>query len=215
MKSIKNLIIILLAAAFLGACSNVPLAPTKTPTMSPEEMMQAAQETAEALRRETETQWAIENPSPTPTDTATPTPVYTPTSIIPLIPPTATEEPRPYLRVGYTTHTVYEVGNPGNWNDFVPLSNIYIEVCYTNEGSGTWNENYYCMCTNKAGAVISPDDRVLLGKTVSTGQKACFSFQRIASPNTALTTYCPVFQIFTDTGNPLTNGFESACFTIH
>ena len=215
MKAIKNLIFILLAAAFLGACSNVPVAPTKTPTMSPEEMMQAAQETAEALRRETETQWAIENPSPTPTNTPTATPIYTPTSIIPLIPPTATEEPRPYLRVGYTTHTIYKIGDPGNWNDFVPLDNLYIEVCFTNEGSGTWNENFYCMCTNKAGQVISPDDRVLLGKEVSTGQKACFSFQRIANPNTALTTYCPVFQIFTDTGNPMTNGFESACFTIH
>ena len=215
MKAIKKLIFMLAAASLFSACTNVPVSPTKTPTMSPEEMMQAAQETAEALRRETETQWAIENPSPTPTDTPTPTPVYTPTSIVPLIPPTATEEPRPYLRVGYTNHTLYEVGNPSNWSDFVPLSNIYIEVCFTNEGSGTWNANYYAMCTNKAGTNIMPADQNYLGKEVHTGEKACFSFQRIASPNTALTTYCPVFQIFTDTGNPLTNGFETACFTIH
>ena len=215
MKAIKKLIFMLAAASLFSACTNVPVSPTKTPTMSPEEMMQAAQETAEALRRETETQWAIENPSPTPTDTATPTPVYTPTSVIPLIPPTATEPPRPYLRVGYTTHTIYKIGEPNNWNDFVPIDNLYIEVCYTNDGSGTWNENYYCMCTNKAGANIQPADQNFLGKEVATGQKACFSFQRIGSTNTALTTYCPVFQIFTDTGNPLTNGYETACFTIH
>ena len=76
--------------------------------------MQAAQETAEALRRETETQWAIENPSPTPTDTPTPTPEPTATSALPLIPPTATEEPRPYLRVGNTSSLVYKIGDPGD-----------------------------------------------------------------------------------------------------
>lgn len=215
MKAIKKIIFIIAAASIISACSNIPVSPTKTPTMSPEEMMQAAQETAEALRRETETQWAIENPSPTPTDTATPTPVYTPTSIIPLIPPTATEAPRPYLRVGYTNHTIFKVGDPANWNDFVPMDNLYIEVCFTNEGSGTWNENYFCRCTNAGGAIINPDGPVYLGKTVSTDQKACFSFQRVGSPNTALGTYCPTFAIFTDTGNQLTNGFESACFTIH
>jgi hypothetical protein len=215
MKTLQKLIILVIFACVLSACSNVPISPTKTPTMSPEEMMQAAQETAEALRRETETQWAIENPTATPTNTPTPGPTNTPTSLVPLIPPTATEEPRPYLRVGYTTHTIYAVGDPGNWNNFVPLDNLYIEVCFTNEGSGTWNENYFCKCTNNGGAIINPDSEVYLGKTVSTGQKACFSFQRVGSPNTALTTYCPVFQIFTDTGNALTNGFESACFTIH
>ena len=214
MKAFQKIIFLLMCAGILTACANIPVAPTKTPTMSPEEMMQAAQETAEALRRETETQWAIENPSPTPTETATPTPFYTPTSYIPIIPPTATEPPRPYLRVGYTNHTVYEVGNPSNWNNFVPLSNIYIEVCFTNEGSGTWNENYFCQCTNSRGAIISPDGPVYLGKDVPTGQKACFSFQRVGSTNTGLGTYCPIFQLYTDTGAAMTNAFESACFTI-
>ena len=45
MKAIKKLIFILLAASLFSACSNVPVSPTKTPTLSPEEMMQAAQET--------------------------------------------------------------------------------------------------------------------------------------------------------------------------
>ena len=215
MKTTRLVFSLILFTLLLTACSNMPVVPTKTPTMSPEEMMQSAQETAEALRRETETQWAIDNPSPTPTETATPTPEYTPTSAIPVIPPTATEPPRPYLSVGYTSHTVFKIGEPTNYNDFVPLDNLYIEVCYTNEGSGTWNENYYCMCSNQAGSNIQPLEPVYLGKEVATGQKACFSFTRVASPNTALKTYCPVFQLYTDTGNAIRNGYESACFTIH
>ena len=214
MKRLKKLILILSFASILGACSNIPVAPTSTPTMSPEEMMQAAQATAEALRRETETQWAIDNPSPTPTDTATPTPEATPTKPAPAIPPTATDVPRPYLSVGYTTHTIYKIGNPSDYN-FVPLDNLYVEVCFTNEGSGIWNERYYCMCSNPNGAIISPSNEpVYLGKSVGTGEKACFSFQRIGTTEAALKTYCPVFQLYTDTGNAVRNGFESACYTI-
>ncbi|MBQ4512147.1 MAG: hypothetical protein II969_04080 [Anaerolineaceae bacterium] len=213
MKIYTKLLTLLLFTIILSACSNIPQVPTKTPTMSPEEIMQAAQSTAEALRRETETQWAIENPSPTPTDTPTATPIYTPTSALPLIPPTATSEPLPYLRVGYTNATVYKIGDPGNYV-FVPMDNLYIEICYTNDGSGTWNENYYAMCTNMAGSVISPDGPVYLGKTVSTGEKACFSFNRVGSPNTALGTQCPGFQLYTDTGAGIRNGYVSACFNI-
>ena len=69
MKKLQLWIMLFVFVFIISACSNVPQAPTKTPTMSPEELMQSAQETADALRRETETQWAIENPSPTPTDT--------------------------------------------------------------------------------------------------------------------------------------------------
>lgn len=213
MKTTTKLILMLLFASILCACSNIPVAPTKTPTMSPEDMMQAAQETAEALRRETETQWAVDNPSPTPTDTATPTPDYTPTNVVVVIPPTATEPPRPYLRVGNTSNTVYKIGDPGNYT-FVPMDTLYIEVCFTNEGSGTWNANYYCMCTNQGGQVISPSEPVYLGKEVHTGEKACFSFNRVSNPNTALTTYCPTFQLYTDTGAAITNGWESPCFRI-
>lgn len=214
MKNYRNLFMILLGSIILGACSNIPQAPTKTPTMSPEEMIQAAQSTAEAMRRETETQWAIENPSPTPTNTPTATPVYTPTSAVPLIPPTATAEPLPYYRVGYTSTTVYKIGDPGDYN-YVPLDNLYIEVCYTNDGSATWNENYSCKCTSQGGSNIQPADGVRLGKTVSTGQKACFSFQRLGSPNTALGNHCSGFQLYNDAGTALSGGYVSACFTIH
>ena len=201
MKRFLMLITLVVFAYALCACSNVPQAPTKTPTMSPEELMQAAQETAEALRRETETQWAIENPSPTPTDTPTPTPEATATSAIPRIPPTATEEPRPYLRVGNTSSLVYKIGDPGNY--------------YTNEGSGTWNENYYCQVVRQGGSVILPDTANYLGKTVATGEKACFSFNRQGSYNTALGNQCSAFQLYTDTGAGMANGYVSVCWTIH
>lgn len=213
MKDYKKLLTLLLFAIILSACSNIPQAPTKTPTMSAEEIMQAAQSTAEALRRETETQWAIENPSPTPTDTPTPTPIYTPTSALPLIPPTATDEPLPFLRVGYKNSTIYKIGAPDDYN-FYPSDNLYIEVCFTNDGSGIWNENYFCQVTNMAGSVIQPDTPNFLRKTVSTGEKACFSFNRQGSYNTALGTQCPGFQLYTDTGAAIRNGYITACFQI-
>ena len=214
MKKYRSLLIILLGSFIIAACSNVPQAPTKTPTMSAEEIMQAAQSTAESLRRETETQWAIENPSPTPTDTPTATPIFTPTSAIPLIPPTATAEPLPYFRVGHTSYTVYKVGDPGDTN-YVPMDNLYIEVCYTNEGSAIWNENYSCRCTSLGGSNIQPADGTRLGKSVSTGEKACFSFQRQGSPDTALGNHCSGFQLFSDNGTAISGGYVSACFTIY
>ena len=214
MKKHLALICLMLLAFILCSCANIPQVPTSTPTMNAEQMQQAAMGTAETLRRETETQWAIDNPSPTPTDTATPTPEYTPTSPLPLIPPTATEAPRPMLSVGYSNYTLYKIGDPGDYN-YVPLDNLYIEVCFTNEGSISWNENYYVMCTLHRGDNIQPSDGVRLGKTVNTGEKGCFSFQRLGSPNTALGAHTLGFQLYTDGGAAMRNGYISFSFTIH
>ncbi len=215
MKHIHLMILFFAIAIIFSACSNIPQAPTKTPTMSAEEVMQAAQETAEAMKRETETQWAIDNPSPTPTDTATPTPEATPTSAIPQIPPTATEQPRAMLHIDNKSVHVWEKGNPSNWNDFVPSTELYIEVCWQNNGSLTWNENYYAMVTNPGGAIIYPTEPQFLGKNVEPDETACFSFTRGGSYETGLGTYCPQFWLFTDTGAQIRNGNNSVCFTIH
>lgn len=213
MKKIQKLITLLVFAYVLCACSNVPQAPTKTPTMSPEELMQAAQETAEAFRRETETQWAIDNPSPTPTDTATPTPEATPTNPAPVIPPTATAEPLPYLRVGDISYIIYKIGDPGDYN-FVPVDRLYIEVCFPNEGSGIWNENYYCEVIRQSGSVINPQ-RAYLGKNVANGEKACFSFNREGSADTPLGQHYADFQLYTDTGAGMRGGYTRIYWTIH
>jgi len=215
MKAYQHFLILIVFAFILCACTNIPQAPTKTPTMSPDDMMTAAVSTAEELRRETETQWAIDNPSPTPTDTATPTPEATPTPLMPLIPPTATEAPRPMLRVGDNISVNYwDINDRTNYN-FVPFTNLYIEVCYTNEGSMTWNSNFYAMCTNHKNDNIQPADGVKLGKTVETGQKACFSFQRIGASNTALGNHCVGFQLYTDSGIAMRGGYTNVCWTIH
>ncbi len=215
MKRIHFIILFLAAAMIFSACSNIPQAPTATPTMSAEEIMIAAQETAEAMRRETETQWAIENPSPTPTETPPPTPEPTATSAIPQIPPTATEEPRPMLRVGENKSvTLYDKDDHTNYT-FVPFTNLYIEICYTNEGSLAWNENYYAMCTSHKGDTIFPNEPVRVGKTVNTGEKACFSFERVGASNTALGNHCATFQLYTDGGAAMRNGAVSACWTIN
>ena len=215
MKKTRILMLFVLAAFILGACTNVPVAPTKTPTMSPDDMMTAAVSTAEAMRRETETQWAIDNPSPTPTETPTATPEATATSSLPVIPPTATAAAKPYYHVDDTNALVREIGNPSNYSDFVPLSNMYIEVCFKNGGSGVWNENYYAMVTNQGGANVQPVDPVYLGKSVSYGEWACFSFTNIGSTNFGLGSYCPFFQMYSDVGTAITHANTYACWTIH
>ena len=215
MKKFRTLLILILAAVTLSACANIPIPPTKTPTMSPEEMQTAAVSTAETMRRETETQWAIDNPSPTPTETATPTPEPTATSAIPVIPPTATEQARPYYHIDDTSYRIYEIGHPENWSDFVPMSNLYVEICIKNGGSGVWNENYYMVVSNLDGANIQPRDPVYLGKDVAYGEWACFSFNEVGGTDFALKTYCPLFQMYSDLGTPIRNAFSYACFTLH
>ena len=215
MKTYRSLMIIVLFAVLLSACTNIPVVPTKTPTMSAEELMLAAQATAEELHRETETQWAIDNPSPTPTDTATPTPEATPTSALPMIPPTATEKALPFYHIDDVSALVRENGNPNNYSDFVPRTNLYIEVCFKNGGSGVWNEGYYAQVTNLAGANIQPRDPVSLGRSVSNGEWACFSFNNIGGTDYKLGTYCPGFQLYSDTGAAIRGGYVSACWTIH
>ena len=217
MRNTHIIILLILCTCLLSACANLPQVPTKTPTMNAEQMMQAAQETAEAMRAATETQWAIDNPSPTPTNTDTPTPEYTPTPAMPLIPPTATEEPLPYYRVSDYSSKIYEIGNPSNWSDFVPSMNLYIEICFKNGGSGEWNENFSVVCTNPNGYMVNPQrpEGVKLGKTVHTNEWACFSFNGTGSHNYALKTYCPGFQLYTDNGVAMARGYTSTCFTIH
>ncbi len=215
MRRTTTILIFAIIAMLLCGCQNLPQDPTKTPTMSAEELMAAAQETAEAQAAATQTQWAMDNPSPTPTNTNTPTPEATPTAAAPLIPPTATEAPLPYYSVGNTSVTVYPVGNPSDRSyDWVPLDTLYIEVCYQNAGSGVWNTSYRCVCTSEGGTTINPKE-VYLGKNVSNGEYACFSFQASANPNQSLGSRCPSFALYTDAGVVITDGYASTCWNIH
>ncbi len=215
MRRTTTILIFAILAILLCGCQNLPQDPTKTPTMSAEELMAAAQETAEAQAAATQTQWAMDNPSPTPTNTETPTPEPTATPAVPLIPPTATEAPLPYYSVGNTSITVYPVGNPSDRSyDWVPLDTLYIEVCYQNAGSGVWNTSYRCVCTNGGGTTINPSE-VYLGKTVANNEYACFSFQASANPNQALGSRCPTFALYTDAGIVITDGYVSTCWNIH
>ncbi len=215
MKTLRSLLILIISVIMLSACENIPIPPTKTPTMSAEEMQTAAVSTAEAMRRETETQWAINNPSPTPTETSTPTPEATPTSALPVIPPTATEKALPYYHIDDTSYRVYEIGHPENWGPFVPRDNLYIAVCVKNGGSGIWNENYYMQVGNLDGANVQPRDPVYLGKTVSYGEWACFSFNNVGGTEFALKQYCPFFQMYSDQGTAIRGANSYACWTIH
>lgn len=214
MKKIwMTVIFVFLSAAFVGGCSNMPVTVTKTPTMTDEEMIASAKETAEALLALTQTQYAIDNPSPTPTDTATPTPEYTATSTVPAIPPTATEAPLPYYSVKNKSSKVFKIGDPGNGtNTFVPMDTLYVEVCWMNSGSATWTADYRAAVTNQGGGGINPAE-VYLGKEVPTGEWACFSFQNYNAEQ-SLGQHCPSFQLYNELFQPITNGYNSVCWTI-
>lgn len=205
--------ICLLLAVVLGGCSNLPVTVTKTPTMTDEEMIEAAKSTADALLALTQTQYALDNPSPTPTDTATPTPEYTATSTIPAIPPTATEEPRPFYSIKSKSSKVYKIGDPSNpTNTFVPMDTLYVEVCWMNSGTATWKSDYRASVVNQGGAGINPVE-VYLGKEVPPDQWACFSFQNY-NPEQSLGQHCPTFQLYNELYQPINNGFNSVCWTI-
>lgn len=210
---IKLFILICVLTAVLSGCSNLPQTVTKTPTMTNEEMIEAAQGTAEALMAQTQTQYALDNPSPTPTETMTPTPPEPPTSTPPAIPPTATDAPLPYYSVKNKSARVYKIGDPNSGSTvFVPMDTLYVEVCLQNSGSGIWNENYLMRVSNQNGAGINPVEQ-RLGKTVGTEEWACFSFQNY-NPEQSLGMHCPSFQMYSDTGVAINNAFNSVCWTI-
>jgi hypothetical protein len=207
----KIFLLLLFVASFAAGCSNIPQDPTKTPTMSEEEMMQAAQGTAAAILSITQTQDAILHPSATPLPTATPAPIFTATSSMPQIPPTATAETLPYYSVGNKSCYVQQVGG-GVLSAYVPFDKLYLEVCYENQGSGTWNSNFYCQVVVNDGGSTSPLS-VPLGKTVTNGQKACFSFNQNMAGH-ELGSHCSTFALTDDSGNILTNGYRNCCWTV-
>lgn len=211
-KSNINLIIfILIIAGILSGCNNLPKNPTSTPTMSEEEMVKAAEGTALAVFNMTQTQDAILHPSATPEPTSTPTPAYTATNPAPAIPPTATEPVRPYLSVGYKSCYVKNIS--GDQDHITPYDRLYLEVCYTNDGSGTWNQNYFAQVTRNDGGNTSPLS-VPLGKNVAPNEKACFSFnQNMAGYE--LGQHYSTFALTTDGGAILNEGYVSCYWTVY
>lgn len=205
-------IVSLILLALIGSgCTNIPKAPTATPTMSEAEMVAAAEATALAIFSMTQTQDAILNPSATPEPTATSTPLAPPTIPAPVIPPTSTAEAKPYLSVGYKSCYISKDGVEGySW---VPYDRLYIEVCYTNDGSGTWNQNYFAQVTVNDGGNTSPQS-VPLGKNVAPGEKACFSFnQNMAGYE--LGPHASVFALTTDSGAIMNEGYLTCSWTVY
>lgn len=214
MKQAKLFFLFLFLPLVFTACQNIPQNPTATPTYSEEELMQFAQQTAEIIAQQTETQYAIENPSPTPLPTDTPTPEPTATSAVLRLPPTATEAARNYYSMGEKSSRVYEVGNPSDYSArFVPQARLYIEICYQNAGSGTWTPNFYAQVTNQSGAGVDPAT-VYLGKSVGTDEWACFSFNSYNAEQ-SLGTHCPSFWLYNEQGQQVVNGDHSVCWTIY
>ncbi len=210
-RSVNNFLILVFFALFAAGCQHVPQDPTNTPTMSEEELMQAAQETAQAILSITQTEDALRNPSPTPEPTATEPPPATATSALPAMPPTATKETLPYYSVGNKSCLVKQIGG-GSQAAYVPFDKLYLEVCYENQGSGTWDANFYAQVTRNDGGSTNPE-RVLLNKTVSNGQKACFSFNQGMAGH-ELGDHYSTFALTDSNGAILTNGYQSCYWTV-
>lgn len=98
--------------------------------------------------------------------------------------------------------------------DFVPLDELYLEVCYLNSGYLSWNKNYFCKKISSRGDVIYPES-VSLGKDVHPGEWGCFSFRRPSSTETPLGTHCAEFQLYTDYGVAIQNGSNSVCWNVY
>ena len=211
----KICIFLILGFAILGssACANIPKDPTATPTLSDEEKLEFFKQTAAVEAAMTQTQDAFLNPSPTPLPTDTPPPPIPPTATIPPIPPTATEPPRPFLSVGHKSCFLKHRISGEITSSFVPFDPVYIEICFTNDGSGTWNQNYYAMVTLNDESNTNPST-VALGKEVPPGEKACFSFESSAA-GSKLGEHCSTFALTTDQNVTIGEGFITCCWTVH
>lgn len=207
-------VLLLALIALLGAgCSNLPKDPTPTPTMSEEEILAVFKQTAEAQHALTQTQDAILNPSATPEPTDTPPPPIPPTATVPAIPPTATEPVKPYLSVGHKSCFVKNRNSGEITSDFVPFDAVYLEPCFTNDGSGTWNANYFAQVTRNDESNTNPPS-VVLGKEVKPGEKACFSFNSSAA-GSALGSHYSTFALTTDQGIIVGEGIVSCYWNVH
>lgn len=204
---------IFLALFALNGCSHLPKGPTATPTLSQEEQIAIFKQTAEYESALTQTQDALLNPSETPLPTETPTPEIPPTATIPPIPPTATEPPRPFLSVGHKSCFIKNRASGDITTDFVPFDAVYIEVCFTNDGSGTWNQNYFAQVTRNDESNTNPSS-VLLGKEVKPDEKACFSFNSSAA-GSALGQHYSTFALTTDQGAIVGEGIISCYWNVH
>lgn len=197
----------------IGGCANLPKPPTPTPTMSQEEQLEIFKQTAAAEAALTQTQDAFLNPSATPLPTETATPEIPPTATIPPIPPTATEPPRPFLSVGHKNCFIKHRASGDVTSSFVPFDPVYLEVCFTNDGSGTWNQNYFAQVTVNDEGNTHPGV-VALGKEVKPDEKACFSFESGAA-GSKLGQHCSTFALTTDGGAIVGEGIISCCWTVH
>ncbi len=206
----RIILCLILVGIMLAGCTNIPQKPTATPTMSEAEMIQAAEATALAAMSMTQTQDAILNPSATPEPTATEPPPPPPTMAAPVIPPTSTVESKPYLSVG--NKSCYIKNLSGDQGHIVPYDKLYLEICFTNQGSGTWTAGYYAQVTVNDGGNTSPLS-VPLGKNIGPGEKACFSFnQNMAGYE--LGNHASTFALTTDGGAIMTNGYISCGWVV-
>ena len=97
--------------------------------------------------------------------------------------------------------------------DFVPVDDLYLEVCYMNSGYLSWGKDFTCKVMSSGGSVIIPES-VELGKDVHPGEWGCFSFRRDGSSNTYLGNHCARFQLYTDYGVAIQDGDNTVCWNI-
>ncbi len=195
---LKRMILLFLSAGLLTACQNLPQEPTKTPTLSAEQLNATAQESV----FQTQTQDAFLNPSATPEPTSTSTPTVVPTIPVAAVPPTAT---LPYLSIGNSNCTV-------NGNTYVPHDSFSMEVCFQNTGAAVWNTNYYCEVTRNDGGGTNPPI-VHLMNDVPNGKYGCCDFNQSMAGD-ALGKHYSTFALVNDQGSIMANGYQSCTWNV-
>ena len=173
------------AALVLSACgAAAPAEPTVDPnaifTQVAETVMVSMTQTSEAMP-----------PTPTPEPTATMAPTLPP---VPTVDLQATQVVAPTIPVGPTAtvqrfgdSAQYNTQTPGDGKVFKKGEEFQFVVCFSNNGSSTWNTKYYLEWVS-GNRLWSDTSKFYVGEEVKPGGKWCFYTQAVAPFNPGIYT---------------------------
>ncbi len=202
-------IVILLAASGCGAPAT-PAVPTLDPTLVMHQAIQTVQaqitEDARLHPSATPTNTATALPTNTPLPTLTPTPAFTDTPASTNTPAaTATKVP-PALSAQF----LYAATYPGNQREYTPNEKFSLALGFKNTGSIAWSAGYTIKMISFTGEATVQQEATL-GKGVNPGEKGEFNLWAFGSET--LGKHVWNFQVFTDSGTPLTGGYGYFTYT--
>jgi hypothetical protein len=199
--------VIVLLSSFIAGCGAPTPTATAFPTIDQTTLVAAAVKTISAQM----TEEALRNPSPTPTSTPVPptdTPLPPTETATPAVPPTATATEAPALSAKF----LYAATFPENKRDYIPNEIFGLEFGFQNTGTITWVPGYQLKVVSYTGdGEVQPS--IDLGKAVEPGNKAIFDLWAFGSET--LGDHKWVFQLYTDSGIPVSGGVAYFTYKSH